>query len=72
MTPADTSTEAAEHDQTKPTEAKQTNAILIAVLLVLIAWGVAVAIWGLPGLYIPAIGLVPVVFGGLLLLTMGK
>lgn len=35
------------------------------------AWGCAVLLFGLPGLYIPAVCLVPVVFSVLVLITLG-
>lgn len=69
---ADNTTRAAAHSRKKLTEAQQVTAILLTVLLAFVAWGVAVAIWGLPGLYIPALCTVPVVFVCLLLLTVGR
>lgn len=34
-------------------------------------WGIAILIWGLPGLLLPALAMVPVVFIILLLITRG-
>lgn len=45
--------------------------IMVAVLVLLAGWGASVAIWGLPGLYLPALALVPVIWGVLLLITRG-
>jgi|GEM_PF-690159 len=46
-------------------------AIILAVLGVLALWGGSVALWGIPGLYIPAVAMVPVVWALLLLITRG-
>lgn len=43
--------------------------ILVTLLAAVVAWGASVAIWGIPGLYIPALALVPVVWGILLLIS---
>lgn len=45
--------------------------IIVTVMALLLAWGVSFATWGLPGLYLPAVGLVPVIWGVLLLITRG-
>ncbi|WP_306152983.1 hypothetical protein [Roseovarius sp. MMSF_3281] len=45
--------------------------ILITVLLAVIGWGLSVATWGIPGLYIPALAMVPVMMGILLLISRG-
>lgn len=45
--------------------------IMVTILVLLLAWGVSFATWGLPGLYLPAVGLVPVIWGVLLLITRG-
>lgn len=34
-------------------------------------WIIAVATWGLPALYLPAVAMVPVIFVGLILITRG-
>lgn len=46
-------------------------AIILAVLGVLALWGGSVALWGIPGLYIPAVAMVPIVWALLLLITRG-
>ncbi len=43
-----------------------------AVLALVVAlWGTSVVLFGIPGLYIPAVALVPVIFAGLLLISRG-
>lgn len=34
-------------------------------------WATSVVLWGIPGLYIPALGLVPVIWGLLLMISRG-
>ena len=46
--------------------------ILLTVLVALTAWGLAIFTWGIPGLYIPAVAMVPVIFTCLILITVGK
>lgn len=41
------------------------------VALVVVLWAASVLMFGVPGLYIPAVALVPVVFGVLLLISRG-
>jgi hypothetical protein len=66
-------------DQTAPTHA-QTNAkahgmterrILRFTLFGVILWGLSVAAFGIPGLYVPALAAVPVIWTLLLLITRG-
>ena len=45
--------------------------ILLAVLVALAAWGGAVATWGLPGLYLPALAMVPVIWTLLIIISRG-
>lgn len=45
--------------------------ILLSVFLFLTLWAGAVVTWGLPGLYIPAVAMVPVIFVGLMVITRG-
>ncbi|MTJ05719.1 MAG: hypothetical protein FH759_13625 [Sediminimonas qiaohouensis] len=45
--------------------------IILAVLGFLALWGGSVALWGIPGLYLPAVALVPVIWTLLLLITRG-
>jgi fatty acid desaturase len=46
--------------------------VLVALLVALIVWGLAIFIWGLPGLYLPAVALTPVVYILLLLISFGR
>ncbi len=45
--------------------------ILITVLVALIGWGLSIWTWGVPGLYIPALALVPVLYVLLILISRG-
>lgn len=60
----------------RPTAARKEDggpvaAILLVVLLALLGWAASVAIWGLPGLYIPALAMVPVIWVVLILISRG-
>lgn len=46
--------------------------VLYAILTLVTFWGLAIATWGYPALIIVALGLVPVMFCILLLITVGK
>lgn len=52
-------------------EARLTWPILLAVIAFLALWGVCVALWGVPGLYIPALVTVPVIWVVLILVSRG-
>ncbi len=45
--------------------------IMIGLVLFLALWGTSIALWGIPGLYIPAVMMVPVIWVGLLLISRG-
>ncbi len=45
--------------------------ILITVLVALVGWGLSIWTWGVPGLYIPALALVPVCYVLLILISRG-
>ena len=45
--------------------------ILLTVLAALIGWGLSVFTWGIPGLYIPALAMVPVLYVLLILISRG-
>ncbi len=51
-------------------EGDRANLYFLLVTLVSL-WGIAILTWGIPGLYIPALASVPVVFVVLLLITRG-
>ncbi|KZY48065.1 hypothetical protein A3731_07145 [Roseovarius sp. HI0049] len=52
-------------------EGRAVAVVLLGVLLVLAAWAAAVVTWGLPGLYIPAVALVPVCMLTIVRITLG-
>lgn len=45
--------------------------ILLVVLVALVVWGVSIALWGVPGLYIPALCMVPIVWVLLVMISRG-
>lgn len=56
-----------EHDETHDTEQARSDRkaeiiLLLGAILFLAAWAGSVVLWGIPGLYIPALILVPVVY----------
>lgn len=46
--------------------------IIVTIVLALVAWGLCVFFWGIPGLYLPALALVPVVWIALITITLGQ
>ncbi len=46
--------------------------IIVVILLALVAWGLCIFFWGIPGLYIPAVALVPVIWIALITITLGQ
>lgn len=66
MSPADL-TAAKSHD---PDEGA-VGPILLSVAVFLAGWATSVLVWGIPGLYIPALALVPVIWVLLLLISRG-
>lgn len=55
----------------KATERSLEARILITVLLALVGWGLSIWFWGVPGLYIPALALVPVCYVLLIVISRG-
>lgn len=47
---------------TEKSDRKAEALVLVGVLLFIAAWAGSVVIWGIPGLYIPAVILVPVIY----------
>lgn len=45
--------------------------ILLVTLLAIAAWGASIFFFGIPGLYIPALALVPVMYALLLIISRG-
>jgi hypothetical protein len=70
MTRAQTETHTADITTRDPDEAAAMP-ILLVVLGLLVAWGVSIALWGIPGLYIPALAMVPVIWVALLVISRG-
>ncbi len=70
MTIAQTDTHLSDIDARDPDEAAAIP-ILLAVLGFLATWGVSIALWGIPGLYIPALAMVPVIWIALLVISRG-
>lgn len=55
-----------------PAFLKSTAAFLLFLALAAVAlWGLSFATWGVPGLYLPAVAMVPVIMVTLLLVTRG-
>jgi hypothetical protein len=45
--------------------------IFLTVLIALLMWGTSVFFWGIPGLYMPALAAVPVLYGVLIWIARG-
>ena len=58
-------------DHAQENEGRSVAVILLGLLLVLAAWAAAVVTWGLPGLYIPAVAMVPVCMLTIVRITLG-
>jgi len=73
MTATDTQvmTTTTAHSASDVSEGRRAAKILVTVLFALIGWGLSVATWGIPGLYIPALAMVPVMMGLLVLISRG-
>ncbi|RKT34869.1 hypothetical protein BXY70_0894 [Roseovarius halotolerans] len=56
------------HDERDPDDALF-GPILLSVLVVLAAWGASIVLWGIPGLYIPAVAAVPVIWVAILMVA---
>lgn len=68
MTATDITPAEAAHHATPQTPVA---AILLSVLVFLAGWATSVVLWGIPGLYIPALALVPVIWVLLLIISKG-
>ncbi len=73
MTATDTQTmtDTTAHSACDAGEGRLVAKILVTVLFAVIGWALSVATWGIPGLYIPAVAMVPVMMGILLLISRG-
>ncbi|KAE9630158.1 hypothetical protein FEE96_17955 [Parasedimentitalea maritima] len=45
--------------------------MFLAIAVFLLLWALSVVTWGIPGLYMPAVAMVPVIFAILMLITRG-
>lgn len=45
--------------------------MFLAIAVFLLIWALSVVTWGIPGLYMPAVAMVPVIFAILMLITRG-
>ncbi|CUH66506.1 hypothetical protein TG4357_02461 [Thalassovita gelatinovora] len=63
------------HTSPKPDEAPKKKSpdavILLAVALLLLVWGLAIFLFGIPGLYIPALASVPLIWIVLIAISRG-
>lgn len=73
MTDQDTSLQDTKTDPAANTAAEKARVrlILLVTLFALILWGLSFAAFGIPGLYIPAVIAVPVIFVLLVLISRG-
>ncbi len=56
---------------TEPTSRKTLITIYAVLLLAVVLWGGAIALFGIPGLYIPAVAAVPVIYLLLIIISRG-
>lgn len=66
-----TTDQTAMHVQDSSSDTSLVRRILFSVFIFLAAWAGAIVTWGVPGLYIPALALVPVMYVILLLISRG-
>lgn len=52
-------------------DAAAVGPILLSVAVFLAGWATSIVLWGIPGLYIPALALVPVIWVMLILISRG-
>ncbi|MCF3593445.1 hypothetical protein LZG00_05480 [Rhodobacteraceae bacterium LMO-12] len=71
MTPANTPDSDTPHSADDKAENALAAKIIFAVLMVLVAWGMAIFAWGVPALYLPAVALVPVIYIALIAMARG-
>ncbi|NIZ61500.1 hypothetical protein DL239_10975 [Sedimentitalea sp. CY04] len=71
MTDATASSAHSPTNQTAKSEMSTDAKMFLAIAVFLALWALSVVIWGIPGLYMPAVALVPVIFGLLMLITRG-
>jgi hypothetical protein len=52
-------------------DAAAVGPILLSLAVFIVGWATSIALWGIPGLYIPALALVPVMWVVLLIISRG-
>ena len=62
---------AAEHHAHTQDTSTTEKRLLVSVLFTVIAWGLSFWTWGVPGLYIPAVAMVPVIYTILIAISRG-
>jgi len=71
MTLTDTATAHEAHHSHDDADAAAVGPILLSLAVFIAGWATSIALWGIPGLYIPALALVPVMWVVLLLISRG-
>ena len=65
-------TDTTENSQTySASEKKRADQLLIGTLGAIGAWGIAISLWGLPALFLPAVALAPIMIFILVLISRG-
>lgn len=59
------------HAADTDSETRLEKRIFLAVLAAVVLWGGSIVTWGVPGLYIPALCMVPVMYAILILISRG-
>lgn len=71
MTLTESTSDHANHADARDADDAAVLPILLSVAVFIAAWATSIVIWGIPGLYIPALALVPVMWVLLLLISRG-
>lgn len=59
------------HTTDTDAESRTEKRLLLSALFAIALWGLSVFTWGVPGLYIPAVAMVPVMYIILILISRG-
>lgn len=71
MTLTETSNASRPHETDTDPDSAAAGPILLTLAIFLGGWATSIALWGIPGLYIPALALVPVIWVVLLIISRG-
>ena len=71
MAMTDTQPHAETPSESRGSDALTALRILLTVAVLVAGWATSVALWGIPGLYIPALALVPVAWVTLIVISRG-